>query len=491
MQSGIVKASDLSQRRNTVEEFYSPSAPHIKLLLALCPYELRPVGKFAQVKGGKRLPAATAYSDNMDGEDIPYVRTCDIRPDAGAIDLSDVVYIDEATHNVIKNYQLQLNDIVISIAGTIGAVGMLREPLARCNFNENMAKVRVSDDSVLPDFVAAYFAGEFGQAFINWSTGGAVQAKLSLERIKQILMPIPPKLVQENVIEAVNRAYQERRGLLREAEDLGRNIGNYLMEMLGASLAPSENKVRLVRRISELQKRDDPNYYSDERLNAIAEIRRLPYELKRCGDIAKVSKDRILPKNYPAETFNYLSLGNVQSHTGEITGKTVVLGEEILSQSTRFQQGDILFSRLRPYLNKVYYVDDDLSNGICSGEFYAIRPNDEIHGLFLTHYLLCPLVLHQARNAVTGSALPRLAKGDFADLEIPLISAQMTSEIVPELSRRRREIRQKIKRAEDAIVEARHEVQKLIIGNNYNLADVDDDPLPVPTARPAFALPGF
>ncbi|MBV8860034.1 MAG: restriction endonuclease subunit S [Acidobacteria bacterium] len=467
MESGKVKGSELLHRRNTVEEFYSPAVKRIELLNSRCHYPLEPVAKFAHVRGGKRLPANTPYYENEDGTGVPYIRTCDIHPESGSIDLTDVVYVDEQTHQIIANYQLQENDIVISIAGTIGAIGMLRESLERCNFNENMAKVRVFDPDYLPDYVAAYFASGFGQAYIEWLKGGAVQAKLSLERIKEIQVPKLSSSAQSQISEIMQSAYSERQNLIQEAEELGRGISEYVLGRLGASLEIKAHQLRLKMSLSKLKRRDDPEYYSPERFEAIEAIRHLSFQRKPLGKIVTFSERRVAPQDYSDSTFNYLSLANVQSHSGELLGNTLVTRDDVASQSNIFEKGDVLFGRLRPYLNKVYCADEDMSEGLCSTEFYVFRPDKSFDELFLTYYLLSPLVVAQTKHATTGSALPRLLKHDFSEIEVPLVPFDEQIKISAEIKNRRQTVRQKLQRAESVVDEARREVDKLILGEDF------------------------
>ena len=161
------------------------------------------------------------------------------------------------------------------------------------------------------------------------------------------------------------------------------------------------------------------------------------------------------------------AIANVQSHTGELTGDTVVAGEDILSQSNYFEEGDILFGRLRPYLNKVYFAEGKVSEGICSTEFYVLRPTEEVEGLFLAYYLLSPLILNQTKYAMAGSSLPRLPKQDFQELEVPLVPQQIQRAAIAEIIKRRGLIREYLRQAASAIDTAKKEVEKSILGEGF------------------------
>ncbi len=136
-------------------------------------------------------------------------------------------------------------------------------------------------------------------------------------------------------------------------------------------------------------------------------------------------------------TKNYVGLANVQSGTGEI----VDTQDEVGGTCFRFQKGDVLFARLRPYLNKVICAPQA---GICSTEFHVMRVKDKaMSGLtllpeYLAAVLRSRLVLAQTRHMMTGNTHPRLANEDVAALVVPIPQDSGTqASIVAELGRRR------------------------------------------------------
>jgi hypothetical protein len=103
-------------------------------------------------------------------------------------------------------------------------------------------------------------------------------------------------------------AYRERSGLLKKAEEVGLGIGEYVLDTLGATLLPPKDQWRYKLTISSLQRRDDPEYYSPNRYDTIAAIRRLSYKRKKLGEVAPITNNRINPQQHPEHIFHYLSL---------------------------------------------------------------------------------------------------------------------------------------------------------------------------------------
>ncbi|MFL0106013.1 restriction endonuclease subunit S [Tenacibaculum maritimum] len=99
------------------------------------------------------------------------------------------------------------------------------------------------------------------------------------------------------------------------------------------------------------------------------------------------------------------------------------------SSGIRFNKGDILYSRMRPNLNKVYIADFD---GVCSGEFFVLKCSDSLDADFLKYLLHSTDFVEYATNKAKGDR-PRLSYGDFASYEINLISKIKQVRIVEDI----------------------------------------------------------
>jgi type I restriction enzyme S subunit len=111
----------------------------------------------------------------------------------------------------------------------------------------------------------------------------------------------------------------------------------------------------------------------------------------------------------------YVALEHVRSWTGEI----VPPGDEIVfdSQVKRFEAGDILFGKLRPYLAKVARPP---IRGVCVGEFLVLRPLDGAPtAQFLEQRLRSNDFIDVVNSSTFGAKMPR-AEWDFiGNLRIP------------------------------------------------------------------------
>lgn len=178
------------------------------------------------------------------------------------------------------------------------------------------------------------------------------------------------------------------------------------------------NKVFLIN-LSEIERRLDPEPYHNERKDAINKIKQTDHYLPLSSI---VSFAKVITKNIKQGDI-YLGLENITSEYGEYVETTE---KESISSAAVFEKGDILFPKLRPYLNKVFYATFD---GICSTEFYVLK-STSVNAEYLSIFLRSSLVVNQTKHLMTGNTLPRLQTEDVKDLLIPIPSKIIQQRII-------------------------------------------------------------
>ena len=93
-----------------------------------------------------------------------------------------------------------------------------------------------------------------------------------------------------------------------------------------------------------------------------------------------------------------LSLDQIESETGEIVGKRYAAAADAGTSTFCFDAGNVLYSKLRPYLNKVAIPDEA---GIATTELIPLRPDPKtLNPRFLAYYLRSPGFVNQASHHV-------------------------------------------------------------------------------------------
>ena len=149
------------------------------------------------VKGGKRIPKGMGYSASETNH--PYLRVSDFKD--GSIDTSDMHYVSDSVFEHIKNYTISVDDVYISIAGTIGLVGIIPTILDGANLTENAAKMIIKDHNLLiKEYLYLVFNSSRVQMQIEAETKSIGVPKLALHRIESLLIPYIEKNKQEEIV---------------------------------------------------------------------------------------------------------------------------------------------------------------------------------------------------------------------------------------------------------------------------------------------------
>lgn len=174
------------------------------------------------------------------------------------------------------------------------------------------------------------------------------------------------------------------------------------------------------------------------------------HEMVELRHLLSERRGSIDPQTLGEIQISYLGLENVRAHTGELVDFERRTANSIKSRSKVFKSGDILFGRLRPELNKVYLVDGDPNEGICSGEFIVLIPLvSRVNPRYIRHIIASPFVARFVDKFRVGASLPRMSTSDLLGIKVPvppLVLQEQIAKQLEEMDRELRDLRQKIER---------------------------------------------
>lgn len=172
-----------------------------------------------------------------------------------------------------------------------------------------------------------------------------------------------------------------------------------------------------------------------DRVNNLIEIKRkllfLLDELVKSRFVEMFGIFNINPNNYNTIKFQdlieqnnineenmvwLLNLDMIKPNTGEIVEKVYINRQNIPTSSISFKKGTILYSKLRPYLNKVVIADED---GYGTSELIPL--NSYKNGLtaeYLAYYLRQDSFVEYIKDKVTGAKMPRVAMDVLRSIDI-------------------------------------------------------------------------
>ena len=326
-----------------------------------------------------------------------YIRVTDMKDNT--IKLSDMKYIDDYVYEHIKNYTINASDLYLTIAGTIGSVGVVPKEVDGMNLTENAAKL--TQIGCIKEYLLYALLSTIAQEHFTSRFHQVAQPKLSIETASKTPIAMPPIGEQNRIVKEIKR-YLAAIKIIEEGQtDLETTISQAKSKILDLAIHG-----KLV-----------PQDPTDEPATEL---------LKRINPKAEITCDnphyRNLPKGWAAAPMQMLcSLVDGEKQSGV----------ERINLDVKFLRGE----REAKALSAGKYVAANtlliLVDGENSGEVFrtpiegyqgstfkqlAIRDNMN------TDYVLQVINLHRKtlRENKVGSAIPHLNKKLFKAIEVPI-----------------------------------------------------------------------
>lgn len=150
-----------------------------------------------------------------------------------------------------------------------------------------------------------------------------------------------------------------------------------------------------------------------------------------------------------------LSLEDIKSVTGQVLAKQTSRVADLGSSKCVFDQRHVLYSKLRPYLNKVVLPD---APGVGTSELIPLVPDARLDREFLAFYLRSPDFVEFANANSRGANLPRIAMDEFWAHSIPVSSTLAEQR---RIVARIKECMERVEEIEDLKVASRKQQQYL------------------------------
>jgi len=149
----------------------------------------------------------------------------------------------------------------------------------------------------------------------------------------------------------------------------------------------------------------------------------IPYDLPegwvwcRLGELCNYGETISFMPEYIPETAWILELEDIQKDTGAILQYRSKIERNSKSSKHVFSKGDVLYSKLRPYLNKVILAEKE---GYCSSEILPLRFCDVVYPQYAVYFLRNPMFVDYAIEHSYGVKMPRLGTEDGRNALFPL-----------------------------------------------------------------------
>ena len=157
--------------------------PEIRFSGFTDPWEQRKLGELATL-----ITKGTTPLDKSNTGVVNFVKIESIDESSGNITITQKISLDE--HNgYLRRSQLKENDILFSIAGTLGRVTSIKKSILPANTNQALSIIRLKDGYL--DYVKTYLKGKAVTDFIKENPTIGAQPNLSLDQVTNLEITIP------------------------------------------------------------------------------------------------------------------------------------------------------------------------------------------------------------------------------------------------------------------------------------------------------------
>ncbi|EKE2798679.1 restriction endonuclease subunit S [Salmonella enterica subsp. enterica serovar Georgia] len=364
------------------------------------------IGVICEVKGGKRLPKGKALLNTA--TEHPYIRVTDF--ENGSVNLSTIKYLDSDTYSAISNYTISKNDLYISIAGTIGLIGEIPEQLDNANLTENAAKlcfILGTDKKYLKHVLSS---NKTIEQFDDKTTSSG-QPKLALFRIRDCEFPYAPINEQKIIAEKLDTLLAQVDSTKARLEQIPQILKRFRQAVLAAATSGKLTEEWRSKNINApifSANSDCLKNFRNAELPVIPES----WQWLRFDQIAEIASNLKSPLDYPNAT--HIAPNHIESWTGKVFGYQTIFEDGVTSAKHEFYKGQIIYSKIRPYLCKVAIATFD---GLCSADMYPINSKIDTH--FLFRWMLTTTFTDWASNAESRTVLPKINQKDLSEIPVP------------------------------------------------------------------------
>lgn len=383
------------------------------------------------------------------------LRTVNITDDF-AITKDGATFISEREAADYKRFLLQEHDtLFVMVAATLGKVGYVRSKDLPALLNQNMWVIRARTNKIDPVFLHYAFR-EISKVPLSW-VGGSARSFLRRDDVRTLRFKLPPAAEQQaiaNVLAALDDKIELNRRINETLEGIAQAVFRDWFVDFGPVRRAQAGVTDPVAMMGGLIPDPARAAHLAALFPAVFGHDGLPVGWKAgtLGDIAKAVGETVSPKSLRPDT-PYFGLEHLPRCS--ITLHDWGHASAVNSNKAKFEPGQVLFGKLRPYFHKVGLAPLD---GVCSTDIVVMDGIRTVDRPFVVSCASSKSFVDYTDQGSTGTKMPRTSWGQMKKYPLAISTALVRdaySEIVQPMH--------------DKIIAAVHENRTLAETRNYLL----------------------
>jgi type I restriction enzyme S subunit len=342
------------------------------------------------------------------GKKVPFVTAKVIRNtnfnNDGTLSLDDVAELDVEEKQFIKR-QLSGGDIILERSGggpkqPVGRVVFFDLKEVNYSFSNFTTRIRVKDiNKIQPKYILYYLLHFYNRGCtyeLQQRTTGI--RNLNFKDYKKIQVPLPSLTEQRKiafVLLKIQQTIEQQHKIIETARELKKSLMNKLFT---------------------------EGLHGEEQKETGIGLMPKSWRIVELEDICRPKKEIVIPEGKG----KYIYVGLEHMETGEIWLKNHGYDNEVRSAKFKFNESDVLYGKLRPYLDKAALPN---LSGICSTDIIVLTPNSKITQHLLIYIIHLNNFIEYAKATTSGTNHPRTSWNSLKRYKLTLPSIKEQKEI--------------------------------------------------------------
>lgn len=196
-------------------------------------WKYQPLGEICDLLNG------FAFKSNLYvNEGIRVIRIANVQK--GYIEDSAPAFYPFSYEDELSRYMLQEGDLLMSLTGNVGRVGILNKEMLPAALNQRVACIRLKKKDVLLKYLFHYFNSDYFEKMCIASSHGAAQLNMSTVWLAKHLVPVPPLTEQERIVALLDDQFAKIDALKANADQQLKAAKALFQSALKEMLTPKE-----------------------------------------------------------------------------------------------------------------------------------------------------------------------------------------------------------------------------------------------------------
>ena len=385
---------------------------------------------------------------------VPLITAKNVK--TGYIDYTIDEYISEEEYwDRQQRGTSRLGDVLFTTEAPLGNAAIA--DIEKFSAGQRLITFQHYGSCVLNNHTFLYFIlSDFFQDQLHTRKTGSTVAGIKASILKTLLLPVPPIAEQdiigakcENLLALIEEITNSKQSIISAIsktkakildlairgqlvpQDPNDEPASVLLERIRAEKEEliKQGKIKRDKKESFIFRGEDNSYYlrTGELVESLEDwdFEELPDSWSVCclGELCDYGNCTNIDTADIADSAWILDLEDIEKDSGVVLQKVRQGERNAGSTKHRFHKGQVLYSKLRPYLNKVVLADED---GYCTSEILPLEFERNILPQYARYFLMSSAFLRYANKCSYGVKMPRLgtADGKKAIISVPPVKEQ-------------------------------------------------------------------